>query len=120
MNRTLLERARAMLQTTDLAKSFWAEAIKTVYYVINRLPSTAIGSKTPMEMWQYKPPNYSSLHIYGCLVCVMYNSQERTKLDPKSKKCIFLGYADGVKGYYLWDPTARKVVVSRDVIFCRR
>jgi len=47
----------------------------------------------------------------------MYNSQEMTKLNSKSKKCIFLGYADGVKGYHPWDPTSRKVVVSRDVIF---
>ena len=117
MNRTLLERARAMLQTAGLAKSFWAEAVKTACYVINRSPSTAIGLKTPMEMWQGKPPNYSSLHIFGCPVYVMYNSQKRTKLDPKSRKCIFLGYTDGVKGYRLWDPTARKVVVSRDVIF---
>jgi hypothetical protein len=28
-----------------------------------------------------------------------------------------LGYADGVKGYRLWDPTAHKLVISRDVIF---
>ncbi|GJV88835.1 gag-pol polyprotein [Tanacetum coccineum] len=47
----------------------------------------------------------------------MYNSQETTKPDPKSRKCLFLGYADGVKGYRLWDPTAHKVVVSRDVVF---
>ncbi|GJR33036.1 hypothetical protein Tco_1109268, partial [Tanacetum coccineum] len=32
-------------------------------------------------------------------------------------KCLFLGYADGVKGYHLWDPTNYKVVVSRDVVF---
>ena len=48
---------------------------------------------------------------------VMYNAQERTKLDPKSRRCIFLGYVDGVKGYRLWDPTAHKIVISRDVIF---
>ena len=48
---------------------------------------------------------------------VMYNTQERTKLDAKSRKCIFLGYADGVKGYHLWDPTAHKIVISRYVIF---
>ena len=48
---------------------------------------------------------------------VMYNAQERTKLVPKSRRCIFLGYADGVKGYRLWDSTTHKIVISRDVIF---
>jgi hypothetical protein len=70
-----------------------------------------------MEMWMGKPINYSDLHIFGSPVYVMYNSQETTKLDPKSRKCLFLGYVDGVKGYRLWDPTAHKVVVSRDVVF---
>ncbi|KAI5445847.1 hypothetical protein KIW84_013909 [Lathyrus oleraceus] len=68
-----------------------------------------------MEMWKGKPAEYSTLHVVGCLVYMMYNSQERTKLDPKSRKCIFLGYADGVKGYRLWVPTSRKVIVSRDM-----
>ncbi|KAE8673431.1 hypothetical protein F3Y22_tig00111783pilonHSYRG00232 [Hibiscus syriacus] len=80
MNRTLLERTRAMLRNAGIEKSFWAEAINTALYV-------------------------------------MYNSQEISKLDPKSRKCKFLGYADGVKGYCLWDPTAHKVIISRDVIF---
>ncbi|GJX47497.1 gag-pol polyprotein [Tanacetum coccineum] len=70
-----------------------------------------------MEMWTGKPVNYSNLHIFGSLVYGMYNTQETTKLDPKSRKCLFLGYADGVKGYRLWDPTAHKVVVSRYVVF---
>nr|GEY10698.1 retrovirus-related Pol polyprotein from transposon TNT 1-94 [Tanacetum cinerariifolium] len=117
MNRTLLERARAMLATASLGKSFWAEAVNTACYVINHSPSTAIELKTPMEMWTGKPVNFSDLHIFGSLVYVMYNSQETTKLDPKSRKCLFLGYADGVKGYRLWDPTAHKVVVSKDVVF---
>lgn len=117
MNRTLLERARAMLATASLEKLFWAEAVNTACYVINRSPSTAVELKTPMEMWTGKPINYSDLHIFGSPVYVMYNSQETTKLDPKSRKCLFLGYADGVKGYRLWDPTAHKVVVSRDVVF---
>jgi len=106
-----------MQSTAGLTKSFWAEVVKTACYVINRSPSTAIDLKTPMEMWNGKPADYSSLHIFGCPVYVMYNSQERSKLDPKSRKCRFLGYADNVKGYLLWDPTAHKVVVSRDVTF---
>ncbi|GJS16932.1 gag-pol polyprotein [Tanacetum coccineum] len=51
-------------------------------------------------------------HVY-----VMYNTQETTKLDPKSRKCLFLGYAGGIKGYHLWELTSHKVVISRDVIF---
>ncbi|RDY13066.1 hypothetical protein CR513_02052, partial [Mucuna pruriens] len=70
-----------------------------------------------MEVWNGKPADYSSLRVFGCPVYVMYNSQERTKLDPKSRKCIFLGYADNVKGYRLWDPTTRKVVINKDVVF---
>ena len=116
MNRTLTERIRAMLRTAGLPNSFWAEAAKTACYIVNRSPSTTIGLKTAMEMWTGKPTDYSYLHAFGCPVYVMYNAQERTKLDPKSRRCIFLGYADGVKGYRLWDPTAHKIVISRDVI----
>ncbi|GJZ19365.1 retrovirus-related pol polyprotein from transposon TNT 1-94 [Tanacetum coccineum] len=117
MNKTLLERARAMLATARLGKSFWVEAVNTACYVINCSPSTAVELKTPIEMWTGKPVNYSDLHIIESPVYVVYNTQETTKLDPKSRKCLFLGYVDGVKGYHLWDPTAHKVVVSRDVVF---
>nr|GEU60287.1 retrovirus-related Pol polyprotein from transposon TNT 1-94 [Tanacetum cinerariifolium] len=54
MNRTLLERERAMLATTSLGKSFWVEAINIACYVINRSPSIAVELKTPMEMWMGK------------------------------------------------------------------
>ena len=117
MNKTLLEKTRAMLKIVDLAKLFWVETVNTACYVINQSPSTVINLKTPMEMWTGKPIDYSCLHVFGSPVYVMYNDQERSKLDPKSRKCIFLGHADGVKGYRLWDPTAHKVVISRDVIF---
>ncbi|KAH9704396.1 hypothetical protein KPL70_011449 [Citrus sinensis] len=117
MNRTLTERIRAMLRTDGLPNSFWAEAAKTACYIVNRSPSIAIGLKTAMEMWTGKPADYSYLHAFRCPVYVMYNAQERTKLDAKSRRCIFLGYVDGVKGYRLWDPTAHKIVISRDVIF---
>ncbi|KAL4032229.1 hypothetical protein IC575_005297 [Cucumis melo] len=117
MNRTLLERTRAMLGAAGLKKAFWAEAVNTACYIVNHSPSTAIELKTPMQMWTGKPADYLDLHIFGSRVYVMYNTQETTKLDPKSRRCLFLGYANGVKGYRLWDPTAHKVIISRDVIF---
>eukprot|EP00253_Pinus_taeda_P035381 PITA_35381 len=43
--------------------------------------------------------------------------EKQTKLDSKYEKCIFIGYKDGLKGYKLWNPTIRKVIYSRDVVF---
>jgi hypothetical protein len=76
-----------------------------------------IDLKTLMDMWKGKPVNYSSVQVFECLMYVMYNSYERTKLDSKSRKCIFLGHANNVKGFLHLNPIARKVVVSRDVLF---
>ena len=60
------------------------------------------------------------MRIFGCLVYVHIPIEERLKLDSKSKKCIFLGFEKGVKGYKLWDPVAQKVVISRDVVFNKK
>ena len=51
MNRTILERVRCMLSFSGLPKTFWAEAVMTASYLINRCPSTAIDFETPMEQW---------------------------------------------------------------------
>ena len=42
---------------------------------------------------------------------------ERRKLDPKSKKCILLGYGTETKGYRLYDPQSSRVMYSCDVKF---
>ena len=44
-------------------------------------------------------------------------SGECSKLDSMSRKCVFLGFEKGVKGYKLWDPISKKMVTNRDVIF---
>ena len=114
---THTEMIRVMLRIIGLSNSLWVEAAKTACYILNRSPSTTIGLKTSIEMWTGKPADYSYLHAFGCPVYVMYNAQERTKLDPKFRRCIFLGYADGVNGHRFWDPTTYTIIISRDVIF---
>lgn len=76
----------------------------------------SIECKTPHEVWSDTLANYSGLHIFGCLA---YTHVNEGKLEPRAKKCIFLGYAYGVKGYKLWcpDPKSPKFIVNRDVIF---
>lgn len=38
-------------------------------------------------------------------------------MDAKATHCIFIGYFSDKKGYRVWDSLAKKVIVSRDVIF---
>lgn len=71
---------------------FWAEAINTACYLVNRSPSTAIELKTPEEVWSGSPANYSNLRIFGCPA---YAHVNEGKLKARAKKCVFLGYGQG-------------------------
>ena len=73
MNRTLLERAHCMLSNAGLGKEFWAEAISTGCYLVNRSPNTFIESKTSEEVWLGKPTDYSNLRVFGCPAYVHVN-----------------------------------------------
>lgn len=53
MNQTLVQRARCMRIDAGLSKKFWAEAVNTAAYLVNRSPSTAIDFKTPQEVWSW-------------------------------------------------------------------
>ncbi|KAH9782717.1 Integrase catalytic domain-containing protein [Citrus sinensis] len=115
MNRTLLEKVRCMLSNAGLDKKFWAEAMSYASHLVNRLPSTAIGGKTPIEMWSGKhAQDYDSLRIFGCPA---YYHVKDGKLDPRARKSIFVGFKGGVKGFKLWDLKDKEFVCSRDVTF---
>ena len=57
------------------------------------------------------------MRVFGCRAFVHIPKDERSKLDPRAKQCIFLGYGHEEFGYRLYDPVDKKVVRSRDVVF---
>uniref|UniRef100_A0A2N9EK90 CCHC-type domain-containing protein n=1 Tax=Fagus sylvatica TaxID=28930 RepID=A0A2N9EK90_FAGSY len=114
---TITETARCLRLNAELPKIFWAEAVDMACYIINRSPRVALDGKVAEEVWTGQEVDYSFMRIFGCPAYVHISGEDRSKLDPKSKKCIFLGFKKGVKGYKLWDPVAQKVVISRDVVF---
>ena len=99
-----------MLSGTGLGQEFWVEAVETACYLVNRSPSSASEDKTSHEVWTGKKPSLSHLRVFGCDAYIHVPKEKRTKLDNKSKRCIFTRYKDGLKGYKLWNLETRKVV----------
>lgn len=114
LNRTIEEKARAMLQASGLPKFLWGEAVYTAVYLMNRSPSVAVaGDVTPYEAWNGHKPDVANLRVFGSDCYVHVPKQLRKKLDDKSEKVSFVGYAPN--GYRVWNGT--KVFIGRDVIF---
>ncbi|KAL9254956.1 Retrovirus-related Pol polyprotein from transposon TNT 1-94-like protein [Drosera capensis] len=57
------------------------------------------------------------LWVFGYKALVHFPKDERSKLDMKTRQCIFLGYAQDELGYQLYDPIEKTVVRSHNVVF---
>ena len=118
----MLEVARSLMFSTNVPKLFWGEAVLTAAYLINRMPSRVLKFQTPCQTLLKSFPitrliSTVSPKIFGCSVFVHINQQHRSKLDPRSLKCIFLGYSSNQKGYKCYSPVTRKFYNSMDVTF---
>ncbi|KAL3835280.1 hypothetical protein ACJIZ3_003671 [Penstemon smallii] len=117
MNRTLVERVRCLLSEAKLSRSFWGEALNTVVHVINLSPTISLSGDVPDSVWFGKTVSYDHLRVFGCKAFVHVPKDERSKLDAKTRQCIFIGYGNDEFGYRFYDPVEKKLVRSRDVIF---
>ncbi|GAA0173654.1 hypothetical protein LIER_41565 [Lithospermum erythrorhizon] len=82
-----------------------------------RCPTLAVKDMTPYEAWSGMKPSVDHFRVWGCLAHVHMPKIGRSKLDDRSSTCIFLGVSEGTKGYRLMDTNAKRIVISRDVVF---
>ena len=71
----------------------------------------------PNKIWFGKNVNYDHLHVFDCKAFVHIPKDERSKLDAKTRQCIFIGYGEDEFGYIFYDPIEKKLVRSRDIQF---
>ncbi|GIL76859.1 hypothetical protein Vretifemale_6396, partial [Volvox reticuliferus] len=98
LNRTLLEKTRAMLVESELPQQLWAEALATANYLRNISPVAGANKVTPHEAFMGTKPDISHLRVFGCAAYAHVPKEKRNKLEPVSRKGIFVGYEHG--GHY--------------------
>ena len=117
-NRTINECARTMLLASGLPRALWAEAVNCAVYLLNRVSVTDMcGGKTAFELWTKKKPNLQHTRAFGTLAYIHIPKIFTTKFDARSKKTYLVGYEKDSCNYRVYEPSTRKVTVSRNVVF---
>ena len=89
---TLFNSVRALLAEGVVANAYWPVALKHAVYLHNRLPTSALGGKSPFEYLTLKVPTFDHLHVFGASVYVKVDEQLRQALSGKSRRGIYVGH----------------------------
>ena len=100
-----------------LPLSFWGYALETVAFTLNRAPSKSV-ERTPYELWFGKKPKLSFLKVWGYVAYV--KKLQLDKLEPKSKKCVSIGYPKGTVGYTFYHRSEGKIFVAKNGSFLEK
>jgi hypothetical protein len=116
-NRTLLDMARTMLDEYKTSDRFWAEAINTACYAINRLYLHRILKKTSYELLTSKKPNVSYFRVFGSKCFILVKRGRKSKFAPKVVEGFLLGYDSNTRAYRVFNKSTRLAEVSCDIVF---
>jgi hypothetical protein len=118
-NRTVMDSVRSSIYNNNSSNQLlqntgrhlmelWGEFLCATVYVRNRSVSS-ISDVPQYEKLFNKRPSVAHLRILGC--------RTYAHVPDAVRKCWFVGYCDNIKGWRLWDPVTRKIIISRDVFF---
>jgi hypothetical protein len=116
-NRTLLDKARTMLDEYKTPDRFWAEAINTACYSIDRLYFHRILKKTSYELLTGKKPNVSYFRVFGSKCFILIKRGRKSKFARKAIEGFLLGYDSNTRAYRVFNKSTGLVEVSRDTMF---
>ncbi|CAJ2659174.1 unnamed protein product [Trifolium pratense] len=120
-NRHILEVTRSLLIDGNVPCHLWGEAVNSAVYLINRTPSSVHNFRRPLDVLSdhhvLPPIVYLPPRIFGCVIYVHLHPHQRSKLDKRAIKCVFVGYGSTQKGYRAYHPISKRFYISMDVTF---
>ena len=91
-----------MLQSKGLDLCFWVEVINC---------ARVLKNITLEETWISIKPNISHIYVFRSEAWTHIPDEKHKFLEPKSEKCIFVGYSEDVKGYRLFSQIRKKLLL---------
>ncbi|GJX38807.1 putative ribonuclease H-like domain-containing protein [Tanacetum coccineum] len=116
-NRTLIEAARTMLADLFLPNTFWAKAVSTACYVLNRVLVTKPHNKTPYELLTGKIPIISYIRPFGCHVTILNTIDHLGKFAGKSDEGFLVGYSLQSKAFRVYNLETKRVEENLHITF---
>jgi len=115
---SLEELARTMLNENSLPKYFWADAVNTACYVLNKVLIMQIFKETPYELFKGRRHVLSHLKVFGCKCFILNNGKESLgKFDAKADEGVFLGYATQSDACRVYNKRLMIIEESMHVVF---
>ncbi|GJZ81219.1 putative ribonuclease H-like domain-containing protein [Tanacetum coccineum] len=118
-NRTLIEAARTMLVDSKLPTTFWAEAVNTACYVLNRVLVIKPHNKTPYELIRGRTPLIDFMKPFGCPVTILNTRDHLGKFDGKADEGFFVGYSMVSKAMRVFNKRTRIVEDTLNIRFIK-
>jgi hypothetical protein len=108
-----------MRDDAGLSKKYCAFAVSVAVYLKNHTPTRSVVGNTPYNAWHGsgRKPSLKHLRVFGCFAFVHVPKEKRKKLDYTATPGIFVGYSISTKWYFVYNPLARTLHRSRDVVF---
>ena len=85
----------------------------TATHLINRTPTKVLKSSSPYQVQYGEEPQYNHLRVFGSLCYTHLRSRDKDKFGSRSRKCIFVGYPFGQKGWKVYDVDKKEFLISR-------
>nr|GEX93261.1 uncharacterized mitochondrial protein AtMg00810-like [Tanacetum cinerariifolium] len=116
-NKTLIEATRTMLVDSKLPTTFWAEAVNTGCYVLNRALVIKPHNKTPYELIYGRPPLIDFMKPFGRPVTILNTRGHLGKFDRKVDDGFFVRYSVVSKAIRVFNKRTRIVEETLNIRF---
>jgi hypothetical protein len=106
-----------MLDEYKTSDRFWAKAINTACYSVNRLYLHRILKNTSYELLTGKKPNVSYFRVFGSKCFILIKRGRKSKFAPKAVEGFLLGFDSNTRAYRVFNKSTGLVEVSCHIVF---